>query len=212
MKIYIDGENFRKGLTHILKEYNVISNERELRDFPLRALLEDVLSTDEPLDINYYASKVKLPNGYQPSKQIMNHVRIINEFSRVWIPNLTKQGITYVKAGNLKVKTSKECPECHKRQDVLQEKGVDVRIATDMLEDVYKRKQKVVVIFSSDTDLCPALHSVKANKARVIYVCFADSNNRAVSAVANETVSISLEKLKKYATAQISADAPKSTE
>ncbi|HKR82383.1 MAG TPA: NYN domain-containing protein [Candidatus Saccharimonadales bacterium] len=198
MRVYIDGENFRKGLTKILKDSKVIKNDRELTAYPIRALLEDVLGA-ENIDISYYASKIKLPNGYTPSKHILNHVQIIQEFTRKWVPTLAGQQIDYIKAGNLKVKSSKECSNCHQVQDVLQEKGVDVRIAIDMLEDVYDKKQKTVVIMSSDTDLCPALHSIKKRRARVIYVCFADSTNRAVSAVANETVSISIEKLKKYA-------------
>lgn len=197
MKVYIDGENFRKGITRVLEEAGLIKNSRDLEDYRLRELLQDVLASNET-GISYYASKIKLPNGYKPSDEVMTHVTRIREYSRKWIPNLEKQDIDYVKAGYLKVRSSKACRECGGKQDVLQEKGVDVRLATDMLEDAYQKTTDIAVLFSSDTDLCPAIHKIQKQGGKVIYLCFADSVNRAVSAVANETVSIPIEKLKIY--------------
>lgn len=67
-----------------------------------------------------------------------------------------------------------------------------------MLEDAYTKNQDTIVVMSSDTDLCPALHKIKAQGAKVIYVCFADSINRAVSAVANQTLTIPIPKVQQY--------------
>lgn len=159
MKVYVDGENFRKGLTRVLLTEKVIKSSRDIKGFPIRLLLEDVLET----------SKIKLPNGYQPDEKVIEHVQKI-----------------------------KKCPKCGHTHDLLQEKGVDVRLAVDMLEGAYASKDKTLAIMSSDTDLCPALHKVKKQGKQVIYVCFANATNRAVSAVATETVTISTAKLKKY--------------
>jgi uncharacterized LabA/DUF88 family protein len=197
MNVYIDGENFRKGITEVLIEAGVIKNSRELESYPLRTLLEDVLA-EENLSVRYYASKIKLPHGFTPSKEILKHVDMIKNFTRVWVSNLESQDISYVKGGSLKVRTAKSCRKCGHAQEVLQEKGVDVRIAADIFEDVFVNREKVVVLMSSDTDLCPVLHKVKSHGAKVIYVCFADRTNRAVSAVADETVAISTAKAKKY--------------
>ncbi|HZM63537.1 MAG TPA: NYN domain-containing protein [Candidatus Saccharimonadales bacterium] len=197
MKVYIDGENCRKGLTRVLKETGDIAGSREMENYRLRDLLADVLETND-IEIGYYASYIKLPNGYQPSGGVLRHVQKIKEYSRKWVPALESQGIEYVKAGYLKVKSTKECRNCHEVQDVLQEKGVDVRIATEMLEDAYTNKQNVIVVMSSDTDLCPAIHKIKTHGAKVIYVAFADWVNRAVSAAASETVTISIAKVQKY--------------
>lgn len=198
MSVYIDGENFRKGITAVLLDAGVIKNSRDLVNYPIRALLEDVLAEDN-LTIRYYASKIKLPHGFAPGKDTMQHVEMIKNFTRVWVPNLEAQNIAYIKAGSLKVKAAKQCRKCGHEQEILQEKGVDVRIAADIFEDVFVGKQKTIILMSSDTDLCPVLHKVKQRGAKIMYVCFANRTNRAVSAVANETVAISIAKVKKYA-------------
>jgi hypothetical protein len=197
MKVYIDGENLRKSLARVLLDSKVIKNSSDLTTYHLRNLLQDILATKD-LDIHYYSSEIRLPNGYTPSDEIMSHVESIRSYSRKWVPNLKLQNIRYIKAGYLKVKSTKPCQKCHTIQETLQEKGVDVRIATDMLEDAYTDKQNTIVIISSDTDLCPALHKVKARNKKVIYVCMADSVNRAVSAVASETITIPAAKTKQY--------------
>jgi len=198
LKIYIDGENFRKGLARILINQKVINNSREITNFPIRDMLADVLESED-LEIYYYASKIKLPTGYSPDKEVMQHVEKIKDFNRKWVPTLLNQKITYIKAGYLKVKSSKKCPKCGHSHDTLQEKGVDVRLAVDMLEAAHNDKQVVIGLMSSDTDLCPAIQKVKDHRGKVIYICFADATNRAVSAVATETVTISTAKIKKYA-------------
>jgi uncharacterized LabA/DUF88 family protein len=197
LKIYIDGENCRKGLTRVLISEGTITGSREMENYNLRALLVDMLASED-IAVSYYASEIKLPNGYTPSNDVMQHVTRIREYSRKWVPALKEQGINYIKAGNLKVKTAKECRNCHEVQEVLQEKGVDVRIAADMLEEAYTESDTTIVIMSSDTDLCPALHKIRAKGVKVIYIGFADSINRAVSAVANETLTVSIPKVNQY--------------
>jgi uncharacterized LabA/DUF88 family protein len=204
MQVYIDGENCRKGLVRVLQDTGLIHNSREMTTYKLRELLVDVLNSDSGLEINYYASKIKLPHGYTPAADVMAHVNVIRQFTRQWVPTLERQGITYVKAGYLKVKSGTKCPNCGHVQDVLQEKGVDVRVATDVLSAAYTQEKPTIVLFSSDSDLIPALARAKEQGAKIIYVCFADYVNYAVSRVADETVSIPTEKVKKYFTAATS--------
>lgn len=199
IRIYIDGENFRKNLVRSLTSANLLSSERNLLTYPIRPLLEDLFESKD-ISLNYYASKIKLPNGYTPSDEVLQQVTAIRDYSRYWVASLTNQNISYIKAGNLKVRSSKSCRNCHTTQDILQEKGVDVRIALDILETAYEGDDNnTLVIASSDTDLCPVIHKIQAKGIRVIYLCFATQINRALSAVADETVTISEEKLRKYA-------------
>ena len=196
--VYIDGENFRKNLVRSLLESNLLTSERDLLSYQIRNLVEDVLEVKD-IDICYYASKIKLPNGYIPSEDILQQVAIIREYSRHWVASLSSQAIRYIKAGNLKIKASKPCRTCHTTQDTLQEKGVDVRIALDILESAYEQGQaNTIVIASSDADLCPVIHKVQAKGIRVVYLCFAAHINRAISAVSDETVAISEGKLTRY--------------
>lgn len=197
MKIFIDGENFRHGLKNALVELGVTSSSAKLKKYKITDLLCDVLAVDD-LEIIYYSSRVKLPQGYKPNKRLLGLAEEIKAESRVWLANVVSQGIELVKAGNLKIKQSKPCHNCRKKQEVLQEKGVDVRLAVDVLELVYEKKPAKIGIFSSDTDLCPAIHKAVNKKTNVVYLCFANSINRAVSAASSQTVSISLEKVKEY--------------
>ena len=111
---------------------------------------------------------------------------------------LKSQDINYIKAGNLKVKEGKECNHCHKTQEILQEKGVDVRIALYMLELSYRTKNTNIVSISSDTDLCPSYHKIRKRKCKTTYICFSDSVNRAVAAATDETITITPQKVISY--------------
>jgi hypothetical protein len=92
MKVYIDGENCRKGLSRILKDAGNIAGSREMNTYRLRDLLSDILAMND-LEINYYASEIRMPNGYQPSGEVLAHVEKIREYTRKWVPELKQQRI-----------------------------------------------------------------------------------------------------------------------
>jgi NYN domain-containing protein len=199
MRVFIDGENCRKGLADVLKRASVITSSREITEYGLKNLLADILENSD-LTISYYASKIKLPHGHTPSAEVLTRVEQIREYTRSWVPSLERQGINYLKAGYLKVKSTKPCRNCNETQEVLQEKGVDVKVATDIVEHAFTNPDEPLVIFSSDSDLIPALNSAKSKGVHLTYICFAGSVNRAIDGVADETVSISTEKAKRYFT------------
>jgi len=199
MKVLIDGENYRKGSAEVLKKERIIAHSKEVLDYDVRGLLSDVLEAAE-LEISYYSSKIKLPHGYTPSQEILDRVEEIREHARSWVSSLERQGINYLKAGYLKVKSAKPCRNCGETQEVLQEKGVDVRLATDIVEHAFMSPQEPIVVMSSDSDLIPALLSAKRKGVHITYVCFAGFVNKAISGTADETVSISTQKVKRYFT------------
>ena len=80
---------------------------------------------------------------------------------RKWVADLSNQGIVYIKAGSLKIKESKPCYSCKARQEHLQEKGVDVRLALDIFETSLDKEYKEIAVVSSDTDICPVYHKIK---------------------------------------------------
>ena len=128
----------------------------------------------------------------------MKQLNKIKDKNRRWVPMLKREGMEYIKAGNLKVKEGKTCHNCRARNEILQEKGVDVRIALDIFESSIDKTCKELAVVSSDTDLCPSYHKTKAHNTKIIYICFASKVNRAVSAVCDETITISTSKVKKY--------------
>ncbi len=203
MIIFIDGENYRQNLSKALAEGGVIDDKDIPFKYDTAGLLRDILGQDV-LDIRYYASEIKTPRGYTPSEHILKQMAIIKEKTRRWVADLKNQEINYIKAGNLKVKEGKECRNCKVKSEVLQEKGVDVRLALDIFKASLENETNEIAVFSSDTDLCPALHEAKAHGTKIKYICFATRVNRAISAVCDETITITLPKLQKYLDPQFS--------
>ena len=191
MKIYVDGENFRHAVANVLIANGKITGSRDLEGFPLRGLLEDVLDVAD-LDIAYYSSKVKLPRGYEPSAKILQRASEIREYNRKWVANLISQKIEHIKAGYLKVKSGDACASCGEVSEILQEKGVDVRLAVDIITETHgKKKGTKIALMSSDSDLIPAVDRARKSGIYVIYLCFGEFVNRALSQAADETVTIS---------------------
>ncbi len=60
-----------------------------------------------------------------------------------------------------------------KSAGVYHEKGVDVKIAVDLLVGAYEDLYDTALLISSDTDLIPAIHKVRQLKKKVQYVGFA---------------------------------------
>lgn len=196
MIVFIDGENFRQRLTTVLLEANAISKYQPFK-YNLRGLFEDILN-DKNIEIKYYHSRVKLPKGYIPDDSILDQITKIREAKRVWQATLIPQNIEIIKAGNLKIKTGKKCRNCHTVQDIVQEKGVDVRLSLDILEVAMAEGVSEIAVASSDTDICPAYHKARKHGTKVFYICFDTAINRAVSSATSETILISTEKAVKY--------------
>jgi uncharacterized LabA/DUF88 family protein len=197
MKVYIDGENFRHGLSSILKDAGAVGDTNEMVSFPVKALLED-LTESKDLDIVYFASNIKLPSGYSPSEETMARIEEIKKQTRTWAADLVNQGIKYVKAGYLKIKSGKACLNCKLMTEVLQEKGVDVRIAVEIISQAYDNSDSTLALVSSDSDLIPAMIRAKERGMKIIYICFANRVNKAMSSVASETITISRKKVARY--------------
>lgn len=197
MIVFIDGENYRQNLAQILAESAILPDKDTAFKFDTAKLLKDILNQQD-LDIRYHASEIKTPKGYTPTKNVQKHLTMIKDRMRKWVASLKAQDITYIKAGNLKVKESKTCHKCGTKTEILQEKGVDVRLALDIFETSLNKKTTEIAVFSSDTDICPALHKAKDNKTRIKYICFATRVNRTISAVCDETITITLPKLQEY--------------
>ncbi|MCX6713524.1 MAG: NYN domain-containing protein [Candidatus Vogelbacteria bacterium] len=74
--------------------------------------------------------------------------------------NLEKQGIEVVKGFMLKT------------GEVYQEKGVDVRIALNILKGALKNDYDECYVISSDTDIIPAIKDAKIEGKKIVYVGF----------------------------------------
>ncbi len=191
MNVYIDGENFRHRLVGALLHENLIPGAHEPFRFDIPALLSLALG-EKPESINYYTSRVKQPSFPIPEK-LAKQIESIHEVNRRWVADLTNEGINVIKAGFLKVRDSTRCIHCGEKTLILQEKGVDVRLATDMVLAAAQDHINHIVVLSSDADMIPAIDHVRQSGTTVTYLCFDEELNKAVASAVNNTLTYSRE-------------------
>lgn len=191
MKVFIDGENMRHRLVSALYNAHLITDSEELFTADIRALVEGALNTQVE-DIRYYTTSIHQPDFEIPEK-LHNEISSIERSHTHWIEQLKRQRINVVVAGILKVHENAPCYHCGRRTMVLQEKGVDVRMATEMVMAAVHEAETHIVVMSSDADMIPALEIVKRSGARITYLCFAEEENETLKRIADDMVTYSRE-------------------
>jgi len=144
--VIFDGGNFY----HLAKR---ISPKTHLTCFNYRKFCEKLVGQKQGLKIEYCVGEIRLNPRDKKSQQLFSGQQALFE-------NLRKQDII-IKLGfmlNVKGKWT--------------EKGVDVRIAVDILRGAFKHEYDICYIISSDSDLIPAISDAKTTKAEIIYVGF----------------------------------------
>jgi uncharacterized LabA/DUF88 family protein len=186
MKLLVDGENFRHQIAAILLAHKKIDDKSADFMFDFNGFCQALLNDAQGFNITYYTTKIKQPNYKIPLK-LTKRITAISTANRKWIARLTNQHVRVVKAGYLRVRESNACVHCGKKTLVLQEKGVDVRLATDL---VRAAQQKVghIALGSSDSDLVPAMQAATMLGAEITYVCYAGTLNRSVAACAKKVL------------------------
>lgn len=102
--------------------------------------------------------------------------------------SLKRQGFEIVVAGKVRGNIGR-CPLGHEAL-VFKEKGVDVRIAVDMVRFACDRLIDMAVIASSDSDLQPAIKELRNRNINRIYLGFEASPNKGLTYTTNRTVLI----------------------
>jgi uncharacterized LabA/DUF88 family protein len=172
--IYIDGENLLYQLIDVLRSQKLINERVELTKIDILALFHAVVAENvQPIKVRYYGTKLHEINDL--GKETHETSLIMLKQQVTWAKWLKLQGITFVTAGNLKARRKGE-------NIVFQEKGVDVKIAVDMVQAAYENKQMHFVIVSSDSDIIPAIRIVRERGHKVSYVGLRGSLNKAISA------------------------------
>ncbi len=73
---------------------------------------------------------------------------------------------------------------------VFKEKGVDVKVAVDMVSLACDKKVKNIILCSSDSDLQPAIEEVKRREVNCTYVGFEVNPNKGISYTTSKTILI----------------------
>lgn len=162
--IIFDGSNFYHGSKRMLPEIH-------LTNFNYKKLAEKLSGSSENI-IEYCVGEIRQNEKDKKSMRLYANQQAL-------FYQLEKQGIILKKGYMLK------------NDGVFHEKGVDVRIAIDIVRGALKNEYDNCYIISSDTDIIPAILEAKFDKKKIIYVGFKNFISRALRANCSKTVLIS---------------------
>ena len=180
-KVYIDGQNFLYKAADVLMKHGNISSKDELTKIDMRSLFENIAGNG--INIVFYGAKVRVRKDLDDS--IREKTTRFSDVARRLRNTLNNQDIVFKEVGKLKVRDSDVCHNCRHRDLRMQEKGVDVGMAVDIVVDACNGAIDEVVLVSSDTDLLPAIQAAKAQAVKVTYIGFSDKMTRAIAKQAN---------------------------
>lgn len=174
--VFIDGENFVHKVEDVLTESGIEQKKINLSKIKLRRLLEKVLTPLKIDEVIFYAAKLHFyEETAQKSKFLINRQRALKA-------ELEKQKITFIIAGNVRAQTITG------GKTIFKEKGVDVKMAIDMVTQACDHKLKTAIICSSDSDLQPAVAELQKRKVETIYLGFETSPNKGLTATTDKSI------------------------
>ncbi len=156
--LFIDGENFRKKINDIF--FKNKESDPELAIYDFRGLFDSVLEGFNIDKVIFYFARLKEhPQTREKSKQLIEKRRLLKN-------NLEKQGFEVILSGRVRGFPGED------GKPKFKEKGVDVKIAVDMLSKAYDGSLNKAIIASSDSDLQPAIRELKKRNVELIYLGF----------------------------------------
>lgn len=176
--LLIDGENLKGKIRTVFKDAEIKKPVWHKYDFA--GLLDKVLA-NTPLErkVFYFARIKEHIESKEKSKQLIEEQRLLKT-------SLENQGFDVILSG--RVRGQWEKGRGGRDVFVFKEKGVDVKIAVDMVSMVCDGKVARIILGSSDSDLQPAIQEVRARNIECIYLGFETQPNKGIYYTANKTI------------------------
>ncbi len=178
--LLIDGENFKAKIKNIFAIYS--KNKPTWSQYDFKKLFETTLKDFKIDQIIFYFAKIKRhPDTLEKSDLLIQEQRSIKL-------HLEKQGFLFEIGGMV---TGHIQEDINKKEVlVFQEKGVDVKIAVDMVGMVCDNSVNQIILGSSDSDLIPAIKEIRKRGAKCIYYGFEDRINKGILYSCDRTILI----------------------
>ena len=176
--VYIDGSN----LYYKLKELGI----KNITYFQYGNLAEQLAGGDRLIVARrYYVGAVRARGGDKKAIRMQeSQVRLFNHLRS------RKEGFN-VQRGYLM-----------KNDGNYHEKGVDVKIAVDLLVGAYENMYDTAILISSDTDLIPAIQKIKYLGKEIEYIGFSHKPSYGLIKNATETRLLTKSDVKKFENAE----------
>lgn len=154
--VYVDGFNFYYGLKSKSKQD---ASWKKFYWLDMVAFFEKMLKDDQELiEVHYFSAR---PHDVNVSKRQDSFfcANKLNEKFKLTLGKYLKKNIT--------------CTNCGSMIHTYEEKETDVRIATQIINDVYKKRCDITIIVSADSDIIPSVELIREiNPANQIFVYF----------------------------------------
>ena len=173
--LFIDGENFINKAEEVLRSQGIDKYKVDIAAIDLDKLFKEPLKGFNFSRKIFYAAKLHIhPETKKKSEELIG-------FQRKLRNNLIKYGFEFVIAGNVRAQKVGD-------RLVFREKGVDVRIAVDLVSLACDGKLETAILCSSDSDLQPAIKEVRNRKTEVVYLGFENNPNKGLIYTTNRTI------------------------
>lgn len=176
--LFIDGENFFHKIKKIIDSGKQKPPKFDLSKTSLDLIFKDVIKNYKINRKKYYTAKLHIH-----PKTKSKSIKLIN-FQRSLVNNLKRENYEVDIFGNVRGQEING-------KVVFKEKGVDVKLAVDLVSLAYNKKVDIALICSSDSDLQPAIYELKKLKIKTVYIGFKCEPNRGLIYTTNENLLLS---------------------
>jgi uncharacterized LabA/DUF88 family protein len=175
--LFIDGENFLFKVKKIISDYSKARKIYKIDNLDLNKLFSKTIKEYKVKRKIFYLARLHIhPETKNKSIELIKFQRKLRNI-------LVRQGYEIIIAGNVRAqKIGKKV--------IFREKGVDVKIAVDMVSLSCSKQLATAILCSSDSDLQPAIYELKGKGVKVVYMGFENQPNRGMIYTSNKTVLI----------------------
>jgi len=179
--IFIDGENFKYRIKDVFDKYRM--PVPAWHTYYFHGLLNAVIDnypTYTREEKRFYVAKPK------PHKDIPDTSTRMLQTYRSLGGHLHRQGFEVITAGRVRADYKNDGD----KKPTFREKGVDVRIAVDMVAMACDRRLTKALLVASDSDYQPAVAELRKRGVTVVYVGFEVNPNLGLIAKTNDRIII----------------------
>lgn len=177
--VFIDGGNFYFKLKDLTSR---LDGKYSLLDFNFKKFVEWLVQPNELIEVRYYLGVVSRRKNDSKSEELYSNQQRL--FRRLQQQNII------ITLGQLIRHPDK----------TYHEKGVDVRLAVEMIRFARRNKYDIAYLVSSDTDLVAAVEEVQSIGKTVQYIGIPKGQSYGLSSVADDVRLLRPEEIKQFLT------------
>lgn len=172
--VFIDGSNFYRGAKKLIDDASV-----SLLKFDYSKFNEFLCEDDKLVGARYYIGAIKRSSDEKSEILYANQQKLIAWLQKHNMPTVLGTIIKH--------------PD-----GTFHEKGVDVRIAVEMIRMARLKQYDKAILISSDTDLVPAIEEVHSFDKKVKYVGFPSNQSFGLTKSSDDLLLLRKEDLMKF--------------